>query len=316
MEKMIIVCLALCLWCGGVTAQTQKTDEAKVQALKVKKNVDYIYGEASGDSEEGLYEAAHDVLVNRIQNFVATQNDMGEADGFLVENIQKKCKRISYTRNLKTYVVCLYVKKSDIQPLYRNKNSETDVEPETEDTADEVPVVKPSAKAEPVQESPKETVVPEPVESREPVSKVPEPVSKTPKTETPKPATELPKQEVPEPVSEAPKPETKPAEKPVPVAALSACSEKERAVLGTILGMKTYGEVEGMLKKRKLRNHDVMYGLVADMEQKDCFWVVFDKERHVVVVLDKSASVDLKSGAAVNGRATYLKHPKLWLQIF
>ena len=51
----------------AVSAPLQAQDDAKKKSIQIKKNSEYIYGEAAGEDEDVCYEIAREKLMEKIK---------------------------------------------------------------------------------------------------------------------------------------------------------------------------------------------------------------------------------------------------------
>lgn len=127
---VILMSVFICL-----TSEAQDANEDKSKVLTIKKSKEYIYGEGTGENEEDCYAIAKEKLMDKVKAYIAKDPELSKADGVVIENVKNKTKKLTYERTLRIKVVCLYVKKSDIYPIYRS-DSLTDSEKQLQDDRD------------------------------------------------------------------------------------------------------------------------------------------------------------------------------------
>ena len=93
-------------------------------------------------------------------------------------------------------------------------------------------------------------------------------------------------------------------------------TEKDSDVIGYILDLGNYQDLNTYLERRKDENHDVQFKLIrGDDGTRNCYWIIFDGKRNIIAILDRTLSKDLLTGQFVDYQK-YVNYPKLWLQIF
>lgn len=129
--------LALCMLCICLFPIYGQND-VKTQTYEIKKSADYLYGEAAGDDETACYEIAKEKLLAKVSAFIQQQSDGASVDAYMINNIKSKTKKLTYARSIRIKVVCVYVEKKDIVPLYKTEVAEVE-----SDTLVETPVEMP-----------------------------------------------------------------------------------------------------------------------------------------------------------------------------
>ncbi len=90
----------------------------------------------------------------------------------------------------------------------------------------------------------------------------------------------------------------------------------DTVIIKYILNLDGYADLNTYLEKRKSENHDIQYKLLrGDDGTRNCYWIIFDNQRKIIAVLDKTLSKDLLSGKTVDFQ-DYINYPKIWLQTF
>lgn len=290
MKTKLFIILVLCL-CSYSVVLAQQENNVRTQANAIKKNSDYIYGEAAGDNEDVCYEMAKEKLLLKVQNFIDNQPDLSSADAVIIDNIQSKTKKLTYERSIQIKVVCVYVHKSDISPLYKSENIviEKTIEVPKEETdvkEEEVKVV--------TQQEKEEKIV---IESKEEVVESVDELNKE---------NSLLENSTPVVVNVSPIDNN--IEKPL------IYSQRENEILTAILKMKQYKEIYDYLEKEKTTRYDVRFKLVKEADVNDCFWLIFDSKKNLVAIFDKKYSV-IKG---INDKTWeyYKNYPKMWIYVY
>ena len=264
--------------------------DAYKQAIAIKKNSDYIYGEASGDDEEACYEMAREKLLTKVQNFVSNQPELSSADGFVVDNIKSKTKKLTYERSIQIKVVCVYVHKKDILPLYKSKNQEKEEAPViVEDKTEQPKVEEQKIVLVPKQEVevPKARQVKDKIQQEELVSVI-EDIT----------------------LVEAEKEVT--VERVVPELTYTS---RVNEILGTVLKMTNYEDIYNYLDNEKNTRYDIRFKLVKQEFVEDCFWLIFNPSRELIAAFDKKRVTNLMD-AEGKGWESYKNYPKMWIHIY
>ncbi len=105
---MLLVCLAM----AG-----QSIDEQKEQIASVKKSSQYLYAEAVCKTQEEANEVAEEMLLERINEWVATQKKLRSSQNVVVNNSTDLQSVIKLPRG-NMFRTFRYVKKGDIMPAY------------------------------------------------------------------------------------------------------------------------------------------------------------------------------------------------------
>lgn len=295
MKNRIIIALFLCLsFCYDGVAQQ---DNVRTQANAIKKNSDYIYGESAGDNEEECYEMAKEKLLSKVQSFIANQSELSTADAVIVDNIQSKTKKLTYERSIQIKVVCVYVHKSDILPMYKSKTNvlvKANVKPaeKTIEKEEEANVVYQQEEVKNVVlESKEEVIELELVEE-----KIKDNKNNTVQEKTnPQIKTEF-------------SVDNSNIEKPL------TYSKRENEIISAILKMKQYNEIFDFLEKEKNTRYDIRFKLVKEIDVEDCFWLVFNPDRKLIAVFDKEHSVI--QGSKDKRWDSYKNYPKMWIYVY
>lgn len=266
----------------AVSAPLQAQDDAKKKSIQIKKNSEYIYGEAAGEDEDVCYEIAREKLMEKIKKHLQENGGETNIDAFIIENLQSKTHKLTYERTLQIKVVCLYVHKNDIIPIYSvDEKKETDTTVKIIETADTAKRTKESTAEEKKEEPLKETPI-EIIAEENPVN----PVKAETNIETAK------KIKTDNPTYTA----------------------REKEILDNILGMSNYKEIQQYLDKEKNTSYDIKYRLVKKDDVKDCFWLIFNASQELIAAFDK----ELKNIMSTETKTweDYAKYPKMWIIIY
>lgn len=88
------------------------------------------------------------------------------------------------------------------------------------------------------------------------------------------------------------------------------------SIIEDVLGFVNYSDLNAYLEKRKREKHDIQFKLIrGDDGTRNCYWIVFNAQRHIIAILDKNFSTDLLTNQSVD-YTKYINYPKIWLQIF
>lgn len=113
MKKTIISIIGLLLL--GICANAQDFAKTKEQINRIKKSSQYIYGEATADSEDEAKSIAEDILYQEINSWVSTKKKLKNSSNIIVNNRKELQTAYALPRgNMFRYFV--YVKKSDLIP--------------------------------------------------------------------------------------------------------------------------------------------------------------------------------------------------------
>lgn len=300
-------------------------EDAKKTALSIKKNPDFIYGEAAGDdSDEALYQMAQEKLIERIKLYVASNPELSAADGVIIDRVQKKTKKITYTRGLETKVMCLYVKKDEILPLVKSAGGNP-----------EIVVQKEEQKTEPVtQETPADDYQTDFRKRQEALQIVEQGRTEAQLAtgmnvhidnntiEDPKEVSDdedLTDEDIAEIMSSMSKEQYQLFEN-LALAETEAEGEDEAyihqrvIILSVICQLKNYDQVKRFLIKRQTNNRGLMFKLTPSFDHEGCFWAIFNSNQELVSLLSPSLDYDLMHKTDVDGRKKYARGAKLWIR--
>lgn len=88
------------------------------------------------------------------------------------------------------------------------------------------------------------------------------------------------------------------------------------SIIETIIGYKNYEDVWNYIYERKDERHDIQFKLIrGDDGTRNCYWIVFDRDKNIIAVLNRTLDTDLLTNQPVD-YTRYINYPKIWLQIF
>lgn len=297
----------------------------KQKVLSVKKSKDYIYGEATGDNEDDCYAIAKEKLLAKVKEYIATDPELSQADGVIIDNVSHKTKKLTYERSLSIKVVCLYVSKKDILPLHKSKGAPSTIITDTKSAKRKINIVPIDEKAS-SEDNDDMYATSKRVENTSNEEDKTQLVSSVNTIQSGSTDVEY----VEPSFEESSDSQVSADSQESSVSQISEDSQvsarqesldgyytaTERAVLQPMLCMNTYDDVKSHLEDYKQQNHNLLFKLVANGYDADnCFWVVFDKQRTLLAILDRSCRRDILTGASVN-KTTYSGNPKIWIQIY
>lgn len=304
------------------TSAFSQEDEAKKAALSIKKNSEYIYGEAAGDdSEDVLYELAHEKLVERIKQYVASQPNLAAADGVLIDRVRQKTKKITYTRGIETKVLCLYVKKEEILPLTKNAKENADLV--VSNSSSTKSVVKEQAvenkleatnlgeRQQTLQEVEQKRIE---AESKEDKSLSRNNVQIEDTKEIDGEEVDVTEEEMAEIAEELTPAQYKMLEDLIAEGEDDPYVQKRVMILAVVSKLKTYERVRRFLLKRQVNDSGLMYKLTTSFDHEGCFWAIFNGRQELVALLSPDLDYDLIKQQEVDGKKKYARGAKLWIR--
>ena len=84
------------------------------QINQIKRNTQYVYSEATMENESDAMEMAYELLIEQVQEYVASKKKLNSSENILIKDIKTKSESISMMRGT-MHRVFVYVKKSDIE---------------------------------------------------------------------------------------------------------------------------------------------------------------------------------------------------------
>ena len=130
-------------------AISQESDSKKIN--KIKRDSQYLYDEATMPDPQEAYEAAMELLNQRIDEYVKTKKKFKSSDNIIIKDIASKSERIQMARGERTRVF-VYVKKSDIIPaenstMRENAGKKEEEKDDTDKLKSEVTPITPTGDA-------------------------------------------------------------------------------------------------------------------------------------------------------------------------
>lgn len=120
-KRIVMFLLAVLTFQAG---WSQQSDTKKINSIK--RNKQYIYAEATMDTEDAAYQVAEELLTTYINEYIESKKKLNQAGSVIVKDITSKCDKIRMMRG-DMFRVFVYVKKSDLIPA---ENALTLVKPE------------------------------------------------------------------------------------------------------------------------------------------------------------------------------------------
>ena len=279
--KHRIICQALLL----LFALTLQAQSSVSDINRIKRDKDYLYGEATLNSKEAALKLAYELLEVEIKNW-ATQKS-ADISTVLAKHINDYADTIILPRGNMIRAFA-FVKTSNLKAI-KGKDMAVKIEKQEK---------KEKQKAEPVVEEAKPTPVEEPVEEKaEPVAEETKPAPvEEPVEENTEPAVEETKPApVEEPVEEKTEPVVEEA-KPTPVEPVKTEEEK---VLERVLAITSFYDLEKTIKPLKEAGKIAGYGKYTTMsDPANSYLIVYDQQANIKAVLGKGTSSrkNLKTG--------------------
>lgn len=137
-----VLLLALSLMLATVAVAQQSTSK---EINKIKRSTSYLYAEATMETEQDAYDVAYELLVQQINEYIASKRKLSKAPNVLVKDLKSKSDSLTMMRG-EMHRVFIYVKKSDIEGVDNFVNLALDEEPQ----AVEEPIVEAPAEEEKV----------------------------------------------------------------------------------------------------------------------------------------------------------------------
>lgn len=133
-KKVLLLGLSLLL---ATVAVAQQTTSKEIN--KIKRSTSYLYAEATMETEQDAYDVAYELLVQQIDEYIASKRKLSKAPNVLVKDLKSKSDSLTMMRG-EMHRVFIYVKKSDIEGVDNFVNLALDDGPQVvEDAVVEVP---------------------------------------------------------------------------------------------------------------------------------------------------------------------------------
>ena len=113
MKIKLLITLFISFW---ACASGFANDDVKKDINRVKKSKDYIYAEITSSTLEEAKEMAETLLLDEINEWVATQRSLRNSPNLVINNQKEIWSNYSMRRGSNMYRYFLYVKKKDIIP--------------------------------------------------------------------------------------------------------------------------------------------------------------------------------------------------------
>ena len=97
--------------------------------------------------------------------------------------------------------------------------------------------------------------------------------------------------------------------------AISITDEKTSQLLTDISNAGNFDAINGILQQRKTEHHDIMFKPTMDFNINNAFWAIFDRTKKLIALLDKEKRTDLLTNTPID-ISTYKDKPKIWIQIY
>ena len=109
-KRLILVAVALLT---GFTTMAQTTSK---QINQIKRSPLYLYAEATMESETEAQSVAYELLLQQVQEYIASSQSLSAADNVLIKDVKTKGESLSMMRG-EMHRVFVYVKKYDIEAV-------------------------------------------------------------------------------------------------------------------------------------------------------------------------------------------------------
>lgn len=109
-KRLVIVAAALLM---GFSSMAQTTSK---QINQIKRSPLYLYAEATMESEEEAQSVAYELLLQQVQEYIASSKSLSAADNVLIKDVKTKGEELTMMRG-EMHRVFVYVKKYDIEAV-------------------------------------------------------------------------------------------------------------------------------------------------------------------------------------------------------
>ena len=287
----------------SITLTCFAQDDIKKEVNNIKKNSEYIWGEASGEDEEMGYELAHDKFITKLKAYIASNPELSKAEGVILPKIEQSEQKLVFNRTLEITVVCVYIKKDDLIPLYRQNSKD-----------DDLTILAP--KESKINEKTKPLIDQQTKGGDIPTEKVFQLVNeRTIKQESQEVVTQDLIVSKPEKKEAVPAIST-PVQQNNPQNLFSTnVGNKAKTILADLSSQGNYNNNIKYLNDRKTAEHDIMFKGYKTFTNNEGYWLIYDKNRNLVAILDSAKQTDLLSNMKVSA-IDYANSPKVWLYIY
>ena len=281
MKEKIIFLLAHFLGVFACYSNAQSVDELKKQVNTIKKSSDYIYGQAAGEDETVTYKIAYETFLQKVKTYIQNNPALKDAEAVLLPTINSKVKKISFERYINSKVVCLYINKKDIVPLYKDNI----IAVNDKEFSNSLQITKDTVFTEKVSFAEKSNSIKADLNSNQGVE-----------------ISDVSEEKIESLVSKV-------------EYAISITDEKTSQLLTDISNAGNFDAINGILQQRKTEHHDIMFKPTMDFNINNAFWAIFDRTKKLIALLDKEKRTDLLTNTPID-ISTYKDKPKIWIQIY
>ena len=281
MKAKIIFLLAYFLGVFACYSNAQSVDELKKQVNTIKKSSDYIYGQAAGEDETVTYKIAYETFLQKVKTYIQNNPALKDAEAVLLPTINSKVKKISFERYINSKVVCLYINKKDIVPLYKDNI----IAVNDKEFFNSLQITKDTVFTEKVSFAEKSNSIKADLNSNQGVE-----------------ISDVSEEKIESLVSKV-------------EYAISITDEKTSLLLTDISNAGNFDAINGILQQRKTEHHDIMLKPTMDFNINNAFWAIFDRTKKLIALLDKEKRTDLLTNTPID-ISTYKDKPKIWIQIY
>ncbi len=109
-KRLVIVAAALLM---GFSSMAQTTSK---QINQIKRSPLYLYAEATMENEEEAQSVAYELLLQQVQEYIASSKSLSAADNVLIKDVKTKGEELTMMRG-EMHRVFVYVKKYDIEAV-------------------------------------------------------------------------------------------------------------------------------------------------------------------------------------------------------
>jgi hypothetical protein len=267
--------------------QAQNQDSQKEVIAIKKDSKKYIYGEGTGQNEEDAYAIAKERLLFNVKRYVASDSELSTANGIVLDKIQSKTKKLTYENDFSFKVVCLYINKNDIIPLFVSNSNIKENEKSNDDEQNKIANNDNQEKVDKNSTHEKMHVLSNSKKEKQKILKSSvEPLTDSDNSYNIK-DTEYTKN----------------------------MTEREKVIIGNVSKLKSYSEIKEYLSFQKSNNNDIQFGLVRmALMRNHCYWLILTTDKKLIAIIDPNISINLLDKTKVE-ISDYKDNPKLWLQI-
>lgn len=264
----------------------QDVDDLKKQMNNIKRSSEFIYGQAAGENEETCYEIAYESFMQKFKEYIQNDSILKDAEAVIMPSLKSKVKKISFERYIDSKVVCLYVSKKDIMPLYKKDIvSIHDIKTDTLQQRNNTTIVLEMTATDTL------CISSNPIDSITTVVTSEHEVVNSPNRETNSESLSFIGTKI------------------------VVTDEKAFSLLNEIANAKNFDAIKKILEQRKSSEHDVMFKPTMNFSAQNAYWAIFDKTKMLIALLNKEKTIDLISNHNVD-YSMFADKPKIWIQIY